>query len=351
MNQRPMAESIKNRVRVAAHTLGTQDPVSYVGPLIERSFALPAGDAQYGANMLTPGAVAFEPSYSAQEPNTLRFTIEPLGPGSPPISRRDEATREMRRLVGPIFGRDALWWFDQCSEDFRALFGNPRLNFGAWFGSAYDEDGLHASKVYYELRPNQLNALPAPLAALARVAMDTLPALVPVFTTITCQRDMGRQRVTFLHWNPLRLTDLGPLLSRLGLAKQLPSVMQIFGLTFGGRFDLPGRSLFVGLAGALHDPELKLEVALGTLPDLPASFLSLLELGLSERPRELQGLQRWLQAFTPESVGWPGQFSVLSVRVTRRMPARVSLYLRPVEFELNQNEGETPGAESSMGDE
>src|SRR5262245_39529325 len=122
MNQKPMAHTIKKRVRMAAQTLGTQDPLSYVGPLLERSFSLPEGDAQYAANMLTPGTTPFEPSYSAQEPDTLRFTIEPLGPGSPPISRRDEATREMRRLVSPIFGRDALRWFDQCSEEFRGLF-------------------------------------------------------------------------------------------------------------------------------------------------------------------------------------------------------------------------------------
>ena len=48
---------------------------------------------------LTPGAVPFEPSFSEAEPNILRFTIEPLGPEASPVSRRDEATREMRRLI------------------------------------------------------------------------------------------------------------------------------------------------------------------------------------------------------------------------------------------------------------
>jgi hypothetical protein len=43
---------------------------------------------------------------------------------------------------------------------------------------------------------------------------------------------------------------------------------------------------------------------------------------------------RWLNAFTPESEDWPGNFSVLSVRTAAEMQPRVSLYLRPVEFEI-----------------
>jgi hypothetical protein len=72
------------------------------------------------------------------------------------------------------------------------------------------------------------------------------------------------------------------------------------------------------------------------LPDVPPSFLDLLALGLSERPRELHALGRWLRALTPETHDWPGNFSVLSVRATPRTPARVSLYLRPVEFEIQR---------------
>ena len=70
------------------------------------------------------------------------------------------------------------------------------------------------------------------------------------------------------------------------------------------------------------------------MPDVPPNFLDLLAMGLSERPRELQAMLRWLNAFTPESGDWPGNFSVLSVRVTPQSAPRVSLYLRPVEFEV-----------------
>ncbi|MBD1844525.1 hypothetical protein H6F89_14200 [Cyanobacteria bacterium FACHB-63] len=338
MTQESVAKTLKQRLHRVAQSMGTESPLPYVGDLIERSFWLPQGDMHYAQNTLTPGTVPFEPSFSEQEPNTLRFTIEPLGPDAPPVIRRDEATREMRRLVSHLFGGNALRWFDERSEEWRGLFPNPHLSYGAWFGNAYDRDGLHSSKIYYELRPNELSALPLPLATLARIALESMPALVPVFTTITCQRDNGKQRITFLHWNGLRLTDLNALLSRLGLSHRLSAVMQVFGLALGGRFDLPERSLFVGLSGTPQEPELKLEVALGMLPDLPPSFLRLLTLGLSERPRELQAMQRWLQAFTPESYGWPGHFSILSVCLTPNYPARVSLYLRPIEFDLSQQQ-------------
>ena len=82
-------------------------------------------------------------------------------------------------------------------------------------------------------------------------------------------------------------------------------------------------------------------VQIPMLPDVPAGFLDLLALGLSERPRELHALGRWLRAMTSESHEWPGEFSVLSVSATPRTPARVSLYLRPAEFEVPRRLSET----------
>jgi hypothetical protein len=335
MGEQLMSQKIRTRVEKAARQLRVSSPMPFVGRLLDASFSFPEGDAKYAANTLTPGAVPFEPSFSEREPEVLRFTIEPY-PGALPTSRRDEATREMRRLVGPLFGRDALHWFDERSEEWRGLGANGGLDYGAWFGTSYDGNGLSSSKVYYELKPHQLAGLPPSLLALVRTAMATMPNLMPVFTTIACRRDAGSQRVTFLHNGPLRLTDLTALMSRTGMEHQLPSLMQIVGLTLGGRFDLPERSVLIGLSETSEGPELKLEVMLGMLPDLPPSFLDLLALGLTERPRELRALSAWLQAFTPESQDWPGNFSVLSIRTTARMPARVALYLRPVEFEIHR---------------
>jgi hypothetical protein len=336
MPEKPMAYTIKNRLQQAAATLGTHNPLHDLSKTIDRAFSLPEGDSRYAVNHLTPGTVAFEPSYSAVEPNTLRFNLEPAGPGAPALTRRDEATREMRRLVAPHFGGDALRWFDQRSEEWRAMFSNPRLNYGAWFGTSYDGDGLNTSKVYYEMRPDQVHALPRDLNQLVRTTLDIMPALLPIFTSIMCKKDSGKQRVTFVHRGALRLADLGPLMERMGMAHQLPGVMQIIGLALGGRFDLPDQSVLIGLGGSEDGAELKIYVLLGMVPDLPPSFLSLLTLGLSERPRELRGLERWIMAYTPETHGWPGDFSVLSIRVTPHSPARVSLYLRPIEFEIQQ---------------
>lgn len=343
MPEQSMSAIVKDRLRMAASQLGAADPTMYVGDLLERSFPHPAGDAKYAANALTPGAVPFEPSFSEHEPHALRFTIEPLGPGPSPLARRDEATREMRRLVAPMFGRDALRWFDGRSEDWRGMGSLSGLGYGAWFGTAYDHDGLAAAKVYYELRPHQVTSLAPGLAGLVRIAMDTVPGLAPAFTSIACRRDSGSQRATLLHEPPLRLASLEPLLQRLGLAHQLPGLLRLFGVALGGRFDLPERTVLLGLAETQHGPEIKLEAMLGMLPDVPPTFLDLMALALAERPRELRALGRFLRAFTPERSEWPGEFSVLSVRTTPVHSPSVSLYLRPADFEVRRRLSDVPG--------
>ena len=335
MSQAPMSEAIARRLRRASRKLGTVDPVPMVRPLLERTFSLPQGDGKYAGNALTPGAAPFEPSYSETQPNVLRFTVEPLPPGASNIDRRDEATREMRRLVRGMFGREALHWFDGRSEAWRGFGSGADLTYGAFFGSSYDPDGLFASKVHYETSPNQLGALPVPLLGVVNRTLDLMPSLRPLFTTLACHREHGGQGITFLQRGPLRLADLAPLLRELGLDHQLPGIMQIVGLALGGRFDLPEQSVLLELGHTREGPEVEIHILLGMIPDVPPNFLDLLTLGLSERPRELQAMIRWLQAFTPEDRDWPGNFSILSVRAAAASPPRISLHLRPVEFEVS----------------
>ena len=336
MSDIPMSHIVSARLENAAHQLGTANPLAFVGPLLKRTFPYPADSDAYAENMLMPGATPCEPSFCEREPHLLRFTIMPLAPDSTPISRRNEATREMRRLVGPLFGRHALHWFDQRSEDWRTTGSGAQMDYGAFFGTAYDSDGLFASKIYYEMGPGHMESLPPALKLLVRTAMESMPNLTPVFTSISCSRESGGQRVTLHHRGKLRVADFGPLLSRLGLNHQLAGIMQVIGVSLGGRFELPERSALLGLRETSEGPEVKLEILLGRIPDLPPSFLNLLSLGLAERPRELHALHRWLRAFTPEDAGRPGRFSVLSIRATPLTPARVSLYLRPVEFEVHR---------------
>ena len=330
----PMSTHVKHALAQASRALGVTDPMPVMGPIIERTFYRPDDDIAYADNALTPGAVPFEPSFSEAEPDTLRFTIEPLGPGVSPIARRDEATREMRRLVGPLFGRDALRWFDTRSEEWRGMGGLGWMSYGAWFGSAFDEDGLYSAKIYYELAPSQIEALAPNLARLTHLVMSEMPGLMPIFTSIGCKRDTGSQRVTFMHRGPLAVAGLGPLMNRLGIGHQLPSLMRVVGVALGGRFELPNGGVLIGIRDTPDGVELKLEILLAALPDLPARFLDLLRLGLAERPRQLSALERWLSAFGVEDANEQGHFSVLSVRVTPKSQARISLYVRPIEFEM-----------------
>lgn len=332
--KRPMAEHVKHSLAMAAHRLGTRDPLPLVGRMVDQAFSLPEDDASYARNRLAPGAVPYEPSFSEAEPDTLRFTIQPLPPDAPPIARRDEATREMRRLISPIFGNEALRWFDSRSEEWRGMGGLGWMSYGAWFGSAFDEDGLYAAKIYYELLPSQIGALAPGLARLTRTAMDVMPTLMPIFTSIGCKRDAGSQRVSFMHRGPLTVSSLGPLMNHLGIGHQLPSLMRVVGVALGGRFELPDGGVLIGLREGADGPELKLEILLAAMPDLPSRFLDLLKLGLAERPRQLAALDRWLGAFGMQDASEQGSFSVLSVRVTPRAQARISLYVRPIEFEL-----------------
>jgi hypothetical protein len=250
------------------------------------------------------------------------------------MDRRDEATREMRRLVRDLFGREALGWFDRRSEPWRGIGTGIKLNYGAFFGSAYDRDGLNASKIYYETLPDQIDGLPLELFGIVARAMDLAPGLYPLFTTIACERDRGGQKLTFLHRPPLKLAALQPLLDELGLGHRLPGIMQIVGLALGGRFELPPNATLVALGNTHEGPEFELMTLLGMIPDVPPNFLDLLTLGMSERPRELSALISWLRAFTPEDDEWPGRFSILSVRTTPVSPPRVAIYLRPAEFEI-----------------
>lgn len=189
-----LAQKIAQRLRRAAHRLGTVDPVPSVSALLERSFSLPQSDPRYANNALTPGAAPLEPSYSELQPEALRFNLLPLGPEASGVDRRDEATREMRRLLNNFNGREALRWLDERSEPWRGFGTGSNLTYGAFFGSSYDQDGLYDFKVYYESGPGQIKSLPMSLFGVVSTALTVMPQLCPLFTTIAAQREIGGQR-------------------------------------------------------------------------------------------------------------------------------------------------------------
>jgi hypothetical protein len=324
------AEVAKSRLSIASRRLGTADPVPSLAGLLDRSFDLPIGDPRYGRNALTPGVMPLEHSWSEVQAQALRFDLEPLGPQASPISRRQEASREMRRLVSQSYGKPALLWFDQQSEPFRGanIHGNAR--FGAWFGAAYDRHGLGEAKVYYELGPNGLVELPPTLQHASQVAMSCLPGLTPIFTSIACGRQQGAQRIYFFHRGDLRLLDLEPLMHRLGVGAQLPSMLTAVGLVLGGRFTLPEGSVIIGLRDTQRGMEMKLDVLLPGVPDPPQEMPQLIDMLLEQRPQSRYALAHWRQAMTPDDAwGNPGRLSVVSVRVNPQQAGRLTLYFRP----------------------
>jgi len=328
------SEVAKRRLSLAARRLGTADPVPGIGGLIDRSFDLPIGDPRYGNNSLAPGTLPLEHSWSEAQARSLRFDLEPLGPDASPLARRNEASREMRRLLSHEMGQPALRWFDQQSEPFRGanIHGNAR--FGAWFGAAYDRHGLGEAKVYYEFGPDGLSDLPPNLQHAARVAMATLPGLTPIFTSVACGRQQGAQRIYFFHRGDLRLLDLEPLMNRLGVGGQLPSLLTAVGLILGGRFTLPEGSVILGLRDTAHGMEMKLDVLLPGVPDLPAELPQLVDMLLEQRPESRAAFANWRQALSPdEAYGNPGRLSVVSVRVKPQQSGRLTLYFRPVGYD------------------
>lgn len=332
----PMSKVVRSTLSRAANSIGTVDPGTYVGRALDEAFDLPQGDRRYAGNALTPDAVPLEPSFTESEPYGLRFTMDPLGPHGSPGVKRQEASRIMRGLVGPMFGRNALYWFDRTSEDHRGAAGGAGLRFGAWFGAGFDRDGLYSSKVYYELRDKQLDELPFPLRNHVRAATDAFPQLRPIFKTISVRQSSGRVRVTFRVMGPLAVSQLRPLLDALGLGDKMAQVTRLFGLALGGAFSVPDGAVLIGLSDVGGAPELKIELLIAAIPNIPDSFVELLRLGLAERPRHLRALDNWMGAFTPEGGDLPGHFSVMSIKLTRPNPAQVSLYLRPMGFEVAQ---------------
>jgi hypothetical protein len=344
------AEVAKRRLTLAARRLGTDNPVDAIGPLIDRSFDLPLGDPRYGQNELTPGHMPLEHSFSEMAGQSLRLDMEPLGPQATPHARQQEASREMRRLLHTHFGRPALDWFDRRSEPWRGMQIHGNARFGAWFGLGTDPSGLQEAKVYYELRPGELDGLPPNLQHAARVAMACLPNLVPIFTSIACGRRRGAQRLYFFHRGDLRLLDLEPVLHRLGIGNQLPSLLAAVGVVLGGRFILPEGSVILGLRDTHKGIELKLDVLVPGVPDPPQQMFGLLNLAMVDRPQSQRLLTQWAQAMTPDDEDGPGTISVVSFRVQPQTSTRCSLYIRPNGYTQRGRQAVAPGASRQSAD-
>jgi hypothetical protein len=306
----------------ASQRLGTADPNPDVRGYLEESLAIPVGEpAAVGSRLL-------EPSFSETSPENLAFRIG----GNPQLSPADRvelSTQAISGIVGSRFGSAAGRWLDQHTEVARSNAANRSANWGASFSSAFDRNGVSEAAVHYEWGPMLMDALPAPLYRLARTALEMLPGLRPALSSIRCGRTSGSQQITFEIERPLALASLQPLMERLGLGSQHASLMSSVAFILGARFTLPPETAMLTLRPARQGVEMRLDVNLDALPDPPAQLMALTRLQMTERPRSLQALDRWMIALTPDGFPGPGNVSVLSVWVRPDMAARVALFLNP----------------------
>jgi hypothetical protein len=343
MFQPRAAEVVKRRLALASRRLGTADPVGTFGPLFDRSFELPLGDPRYGNNRLTPGAIPLEHSFSETAAGSLRFALEPY-PGATAQTRQQEVSRELRTLIHQQYGQKALHWFDSRSEAWRGSFARAPKGFGAWAGASFDESGPEVLKAYYEMRPDDIDALPPNLQYASRLAMANLPGLVPIFCSVAAGRTAGAQRVYFFHRGDLRLLDLEPLMNQLGIGHQLPSLLLALGVILGGQFVLPEGSVVMGLRDTSKGMELKLEVLVpGLTGGAPREMHGLMQMFLNERPESQRALNQWVRAMTPDDATSPGDISVLSARVNPTQASRLAVYLRPTGYDRPRTPADRPG--------
>ena len=320
---RPMIASVaKQLLFQASKQLGTVDPRPHVSDYVEESLAIPVGEPA-GQH-----ARLFEPNFSETTPENLAFMVG----GSPNLSPADRvglSTQAISKVVGSQFGRSAANWLDGRTEALRGGASNGSSSWGASFSGAFDRNGVAEAAVHYEWGPLLMDSLPAPLYRIARAALEMVPGLRPALSSIRCGRTSGSQQVSFEIERPLALANLQPLMERLGLGAHHAGLMSSVAFILGARFTLPPETAMLTLRPARNGVELRLDVNLDALPDPPAQLMALTRLQMTERPRSLQALDRWMIALTPDGYPGPGTVSVLSVWVRPDMPARVALYLNP----------------------
>ena len=236
----------------------------------------------------------------------LRFTIEPLGPDASGLDRRDEATREMRRLVAAVRPRRAALVR-------RAQRGVARPRPGANWTTAHSSarattgTGCTPRRSTTSRARSRSTRCRRRCSASRRGRAPWLPGLVPLFTT---HRLPPRQRRPAGHLPASRAAAprrLGPLLDASAWA-QLPGLMQIV---------RPGAGRPVRAArterccsrrrGARTGPEFEIYVAAGRHPRPAAELPRPADAGAARAAAGAAALVRWMGAFTPEDGDWPGR--------------------------------------------
>ena len=339
MRSETLAQRARTFLRNSAMQLGTANPLDDVGPDVDEQLAVP-----YGQPM---GETPLSAYFSEQTPEHLNFVMRAVGQGVTAADRIRSATQSMARVVECNFGCAARRWLDNQLEAVRSQDNGRSASWGAAFGNAFDRNGMSESYVHCEWGPSLMDALPAPLHRLARLALESMPGLRPVIVSVRCGRAAGAQQLSFESERPLSLAALQPLMDELGLGHRHAGLMSAVAFILGARFVLPADAAMLTLRPLRQGVELRLDVSLDAIPDLPAQLMALTRLQMTERPRSVQGMDRWLMALTPDGYPGPGTVSVLSVWVRPDLPARVALYLRPASLDArHEHERHAPAREA-----
>ncbi len=280
----------------------------------------------------------FGPTFAENRANALGFEVEPGGCYATTADKSELATGAMRDIIGAGMGRDAARWFDARTEPFRVRHPGRGSNYGARFATAVDGGGLVEAQATYGWTKDLTGEFPRSIVEMASIAEQTLPGLVPFYTTIRCGRSAGGQQITFDLTQETSFSALKPLMDAFGLGHRHAGLMTLGAFTLGARFSLPARTSTLTLLRAGEKVEMRLDVNLDALPDAPAALLPLLRLPMAERPGSLAAFDRWLTALTPQGFWGPGSVTVLSIRVREDMPARLAVFLRPISFEPEEPE-------------
>ncbi|MGQ0564366.1 MAG: hypothetical protein ACT4OK_04765 [Gemmobacter sp.] len=333
------ADAAKRLLRSASQRLMTPDPTTdrTVTRALDRSLDWSLADRD-----LRPFADrSFEPNFAETAGRSLAFQVRPMGRGVSLSDQREITNGTVRTLIGDHFGADPLHWFDGRAEAARTLRSHA-AGFGARYALGIDRDGLSEVQASYEWGPDVLDMLPAPVMDLAQVAMSALPGLRPFSTTIRTARMSGGQQISFEMTADTTLDALRALMEALGMGARHGGLVTLLAFVLGARFSLPPGVAVLTLLHTARGPEMRVDVNLDALPDVPEQLLPLLRLPMVERPQNLAALDAWMTAMTPDGYFGPGAVTVLSVRVRPDLPARLALYLRPVAMEETPAEAPVP---------
>jgi hypothetical protein len=314
------AHQARKLLRTASRVLGTVDPSGPVTGLLDGALPMPSGDPAYRSRR------AFEPRFSETSSGSLAFSVQVPENGPAGSGGVSAASREVRHLLGSNFGRQALLWFDRNTDRPRSMASDGD---SATVVSAFDRDGFREAQVTYLWGPWFTDGLPPLARKVGETVLTTVPGAEPAFTTVRAARQSGSQAMTFRLTSELPLASLRPMMDQLGLGQQHQSLMTAVAFALGARYTLPAGCCLLTFRPMRHGIELRLDVDLELVPDLPDNIADLLALELSERPRSLHALEHWVAAFSPEGEESPGSLSVLSVTVRPDMAARLSLHIRP----------------------